>query len=176
MDETTPPLIDVTTAGLAELIRPVVPEYSGVRIMCRARFVSGEELPPGPLLLVCWGDALDLLARWPGRAGMGLYDLSSPLPCLHEGLLALARGAITWFCPVSRPLAASLRSMPERQRQIFTLHISGLRTKEISTRLGLKPQTVSEHLRRARLHFLECGDLAPLSVARISPSAAPFTP
>ena len=175
MDEASPSLLDVTTAGLAALIRPVVSEHPDVRIMCRARFVSGEELPPGPLLLVCWGDALDLLARWPGRPGLGLYDLSSPLPSLHEGLLALARGAVAWFCPVSRPLAASLRSMPERQRQIFTLHISGLRTKAISTRLGLKPQTVSEHLRRARLH-LQCSIPAPLSLARISPSAAPSTP
>jgi hypothetical protein len=170
------PLPDVTTAGLAALIRPVVSQHPEVRIMCRARFFSGEELPPGPLLLVCWGDALDLLARWPGRPGFGLYDLSSPLPCLHEGLLALTRGATTWFCPVSRPLAASLRSMPERQRQIFTLYASGLRMKTICTRLGLKPQTVSEHLRRARLHFLACGVLAPLSVARILPPPAPRNP
>lgn len=148
------PLVDISAPGLAGLIHPVIPADLAVRIVCRKRYQPAAN---GPVLVLCWGDAIAVLARWPGHPGFGVYDLASPHACLLEGLLALTRGATTWFCPVSQPSALAFQRLPARQRQVFALHTSGLRLKDICTRLGLQPQTVSEHLRRARLN-LECHD------------------
>ena len=153
------PVCEIRSSGLAELIRPLLPPSPGIRVTCRVAFKAGGGCKGVPTLVLCWGGVLEVMASWHGEAGFGIYDLAAPLLFLREGLFALARGAPTWFCPVTRPLAEAFRSLPERQRQVLSLHQSGERVKAIGVHLGLKPQTVSEHLRRAR-HHLKCFDPA----------------
>lgn len=152
--------VATSVTGRVETAREAVQDGFALALKRRAEF-RGDGSLEGWVARIVLRAALDVRRRPVADPGTALDDLGS------ESLL--------WAPELPRPerdpvLAAAVRALPPRQRQVvFLRYFADLTHAQVAEMLGISPGTVSALLHQARTALarrLECEDALPKEVQR----------
>jgi DNA-binding NarL/FixJ family response regulator len=136
---------------LAALERPELalvdfrmPRLAGLELVCALR-----EQAPATRVVVYTGDGDEQLGRDVLDAGaVGLVLKESPLADLARALEAVLAGG-SYLDPALGRGATRSQRLTQREVDVLGLLAEGLQHQEIGRRLGISPETVRTHLRKA---------------------------
>lgn len=107
------------------------------------------EASPGTRVLVYTADGDQDLARVALDAGAASVVLKeAPLPDLLRAIETTSSGR-SYLDPALRRTAKNRSALTQRELEVLALLADGLRHEEIGARLGIGPETVRTHLRKA---------------------------